>query len=59
MLEGTNIPDAYYETAISGNSITIKNIKRFYKSNLLLSCSVDDSYNVEPLEYFITLGEKL
>ena len=59
MLEGTNMPDAYYETAISGNSITIKNIKRFYKSNLLLSCSVDDSYNVEPLKYFITLGEKL
>ena len=59
MLEGTNMPDAYYDTVISGNSITIKNIKRFYKSNLLLSCSVDDSYNVEPLEYFITLGEKL
>lgn len=58
-LPSTTSPGSYYSVETTSNTITIENLKRFYKSDLLLTCSVDASYNVEPLQYSITLGEKL
>lgn len=58
-LPGTTSPSSYYSYSVSNNQLTITNLKRFYKDDLLVTCTVESSYNVDPLEYKITLGEKL
>jgi hypothetical protein len=58
-LPGTTSPSAYFEYSIEDNHLTVKNLKRFYKNNLQIVCTVDSAYNVDPLEYQITLGEKI
>lgn len=59
-LEGTSIPESYYKYTIDGNVITITNLKRYFKNDLILICSVNsDLYDVEPLSFSIQLGEKL
>jgi hypothetical protein len=60
LLSGTSIPESYYKCDVENNKITITNLRRYFKSDLILTCSVDvDTYNVEPLSFSIQLGEKL
>lgn len=59
-LAGTSIPESYYQCDAKDNQITIANLKRYFKDDLILTCSVDsDAYDVEPLSFSIQLGEKL
>ena len=59
-LEGTVSPNSYYKCDVGENEITITNLKRYFKSELILTCSVNsDTYDVEPLSFSIQLGEKL
>lgn len=60
LLNGTNVPEAYFKYVNSNNSITITNLRRYFKNDLMLTCSiVSDVYDVEPLSFSIQLGEKL
>jgi hypothetical protein len=60
LLEGIAIPESYFNYVIHDNSITITNLRRYFKNELLLTCSVEsDVYDVEPLSFSIQLGEKL
>lgn len=52
-------PSAYFDYSVENNQLTITNLKRFYKDDLRIACTVDSSYNVDPLEYKITLGERI
>ena len=59
-LKGTSIPESYFECTINNNNITITNLRRYFKDDLILICSVEsDVYDVEPLSFSIQLGEKL
>ena len=59
-LEGTSIPESYFKCVINDNSITITNLRRYFKNDLVLTCSIEsDVYDVEPLSFSIQLGEKL
>ena len=59
-LNGTAVPEVYYSCEISDNQITITNLRRYFKNDLILTCSVEsDIYDVEPLSFSIQLGEKL
>lgn len=59
-LEGTAIPESYFKCNINDNSVTITNIRRYFKNDLVLTCSVEsDVYDVEPLSFSIQLGDKL
>lgn len=59
-LNGTSIPDAYYGVETSENKISITNYRRYFKSDLILTCKAsDESYGVDPLSFSIQLGEKL
>jgi hypothetical protein len=59
-LQGTTIPGSYFSSVINDNSITITNLRRYFKNDLILTCSVmSDGYDVEPLSFSIQLGEKL
>ena len=59
-LNGTSIPESYYKCDTEENKITITNLRRYFKDDLILDCSVDsDIYDVEPLSFSIQLGEKL
>lgn len=59
-LEGTSIPESYFKYVVDDNSITITNLRRYFKNNLVLTCSVEsDMYDTEPLSFSIQLGEKL
>ena len=59
-LEGTTIPESYFKCLINNNSIMITNLKRYFKDDLILTCSVEsDVYDVEPLSFSIQLGEKI
>jgi hypothetical protein len=59
-LAGTSIPESYFEYIVDDNSITITNLRRYFKNDLVLTCSVEsDVYDVEPLSFSIQLGEKL
>lgn len=59
-LEGTSSPESYVKCDINNNSITITNIRRYFKNDLVLTCKVEsDVYNIEPLSFSIQLGEKL
>ena len=59
-LEGTSKPEAYYAYQINDNKITITNLKRYFKSDLILTCNVATNlYNVDPLSFSIQLGEEL
>ena len=58
-LPGTTSPSAYFEYSVEDNHLTVKNLKRFYKNNLQIVCTVDSEYDVDPFEYQITLGEKI
>jgi hypothetical protein len=45
---------------IDNNSIIITNLRRYFKNDLLLTCSIEsDVYDAEPLSFSIQLGEKL
>jgi hypothetical protein len=60
LLEGTAIPESYFNVVIDNNSVTITNLRRYFKNDLVLTCSVkSDDYDVEPLSFSIQLGEKL
>lgn len=59
-LQGTTIPGSYFSSVINDNSITITNLRRYFKNDLILTCSaMSDGYDVEPLSFSIQLGEKL
>ena len=60
VLNGTTIPESYYRCDVEDNKITITNLKRYFKDDLILTCSVEsDTYDVNPLSFSIQLGEKL
>lgn len=60
VLNGTTIPKSYYQCDVEDNKITITNLKRYFKDDLILTCSVEsDTYGVNPLSFSIQLGEKL
>lgn len=60
VLSGTSVPESYYSCNITDNHITITNLRRYFKNDLILTCSVESNiYDVEPLSFSIQLGEKL
>lgn len=59
-LSGTSIPESYFESVVYDNSVVITNLRRYFKNDLVLTCSVNSNvYDVEPLSFSIQLGEKL
>ena len=60
ILSGTSAPESYYKCDVEDNSITITNLRRYFKDDLILTCNIiSDTYDVEPLSFSIQLGEKL
>ena len=60
ILSGTSAPESYYKCDVEDNSITITNLRRYFKDDLILTCNIiSDTYDVEPFLFFIQLGEKL
>ena len=54
VLNGTTIPESYYQCDVEDNKITITNLKRYFKDDLILTCSVEsDTYDVNPLSFSI------
>lgn len=59
-LEGPTNQFLYYDTKITDNSIEITNLRKYFKNDLILECSVDQTlYSVDPLSFSIQLGEQL
>ena len=54
----TNQPNSYYKAVIDDNNhITIYNLHKFFKSDLVITVKANSEHNVKPLTYNIQLGE--
>ena len=53
-LDGTNNEEAYYAWETLGdNVIRVYNTRRYLRADLEITCSVDSSYNVEDLKFYV------